>query len=96
MTREELISRLERMVRDYERTKGRSGVSVDEAGMILKLFDEGKLDEKDLALAFAFSGAPALSVALASEAARNSIAGRVLVRRISYDGRRQLTIRLRS
>lgn len=72
----------------------RDKITMQEAGMILRLFDEGKLKDRDLALALELSAAALLTPTLAREAARNSIAGRVLLERISYDGRRKLTIRL--
>ena len=87
MSRDELIERLGRMV-------GRGKITTAEAGRILRLFDEGRLRDVDLALESALSAPATVTAALAAEAARASVAGRVLLRRISLDGRRRLTIRL--
>lgn len=87
MKREELVDRLIRLI-------DRDKITQEEAASILKLFDAGKLKSKDLALVMSLSVPTAITAARALDLARSSIAGRVLVERISRDGLRKLTIRV--
>ena len=87
MTRDELIERLILL-------EQRGKLTEEEVLQIIRLFDAGKLKATDLALALSLSAPGAITSALALEAARNSIAGRVLVERISRSGKRKLTIRV--
>lgn len=68
-------------------------LTLEEAGKILRKFDDGKLDIRDLALAAALSLPLSITTEATIDAVSESVAGSVLIQRFSRDGRRELSIR---